>query len=159
MTRTGFFAGSFDPPTLGHLDLVRRALALVDRLVVGVGSNADKRVWIPVDERVALLREVLPDGVSVLAYEGLTVRAAREAGASVLVRGLRGPEDLPSELHMSRANAKLDSELESVFLVSSVEVAHISSRLVREVHRSGGPVEAFVPPAVAAHLSRMRSST
>lgn len=152
MTRTGFFAGSFDPPTLGHLDLVRRAGALVDVLVVGVGYNADKRGWVPVEQRVALLRELLPQH-EVLAFDGLAVSAAKASGAQVLLRGLRGPEDLPGELHMARANAQLDPELDTVFLAASPEVAHVSSRLVREVHRSGGPIERFVPELVARYLA------
>ncbi|GJM22295.1 MAG: phosphopantetheine adenylyltransferase [Planctomycetota bacterium] len=152
MTRTGFFAGSFDPPTLGHVDLVRRAAALVDALVIGVGHNADKRGWIAVEQRVELLRELLP-GHTVLAFDGLAVDAARAAGASVLLRGLRGPEDLPGELHMARANARLDPEIDTVFLASDPAIAHVSSRLVREVQRSGGDIELFVPAAVARFLN------
>lgn len=154
MARTGFFAGSFDPPTLGHLDLMRRCAALVDEFVVGIGHNADKQGWIPVADRIALLRELLPSGARVLAFDGLAVSAAADAGASVLLRGLRGPEDLPSEMHMGRANAGLAPQLETIFLVAAPELAHISSRLVREVHRSGGPVEQFVPEVVARYLSK-----
>ncbi|MGQ0553696.1 MAG: pantetheine-phosphate adenylyltransferase [Planctomycetota bacterium] len=154
MTRTGFFAGSFDPPTLGHLDLVARARGVVDRLVVGLGRNEDKRPWLSVEERVALLSELLPAGVTVLAFDGLAVEAARRAGASLLLRGVRGESDLDLELQMTLANRKLAPEMDTVLLVGAPEVAHISSRLVREVWRAGGDVGRFVPPAVAALLAR-----
>ena len=155
MAVTAFFAGSFDPPTLGHVDLARRALALVDHLVVGVGRNADKRPWLPLEQRLELLREVLPDGVEVVPFDGLAVTAAREAGAGVLVRGVRNPEDASSELTMARANPLLDAGVETLVLLASTETVHISSRLVREVHRSGGDVSLFVPAPVAAALTSL----
>ncbi|HTE06199.1 MAG TPA: pantetheine-phosphate adenylyltransferase [Planctomycetota bacterium] len=154
MTRTGFFAGSFDPPTLGHMDLVARARRIVDEVVVGVGSNADKTPWLPVEERLALLSALLGPGVRVVAFAGLAVEAARAAGAGVLLRGVRSEADVASELQMALANRRLAPELETVVLVGSPDVAHISSRLVREVHRSGGDVTLFVPAAVAARLAR-----
>src|SRR6187455_1203517 len=93
-TRVGFFAGSFDPPTLGHLELVRRASALVDRLVIGVGVNADKTPWLSLEERLALLSELLPAGVEASPFSGLAVDAARRAGATLLLRGVRSESDL-----------------------------------------------------------------
>jgi pantetheine-phosphate adenylyltransferase len=150
---TGFFAGSFDPPTCGHVDLATRALSIVDKLVVGVGRNADKSPWMPLEERLELLREVLPAGVEVQAFDGLAVTAARAAGATLLVRGVRGGEDAAGELQMSRANKRLDDGVETVLLPASAETSHISSRLVREVHRSGGDVAIFVPAAVARALA------
>ncbi len=152
MSKTAFFAGSFDPPTLGHVDLVRRSLLWSDRLVVGVGQNADKQGWLPVELRIQLLREVLPAGVEVVAFEGLAVSAARAAGAQVLVRGVRNAQDAAAELQMSFANKQLDEGIETVLLPASLETAHISSRLVREVHRSGGDTRVFLPEAVAAAL-------
>jgi pantetheine-phosphate adenylyltransferase len=154
MARTGFFAGSFDPPTLGHLDLVARARGIVDELVVGVGLNADKSPWLPLPERLALLAELLGPRVRIVSYAGLSVDAARAAGARVLLRGVRSETDMAQELQMALANRKLAPELETVVLVGSPEVAHISSRLVREVHRAGGDVSLFVPPAVVACLAR-----
>ena len=154
MTRTGFFAGSFDPPTLGHLDLVARARGVVDRLVVGVGINADKAPWLPVEERLALLRELVPADVEVVAFDGLAVQAARRAGATLLLRGVRGEADLAAELPMALANRRLAPELETVLLVGSPEVAHVSSRLVREIVRSGGDATPFLPPLVAQRLMR-----
>jgi len=154
MTRTGFFAGSFDPPTLGHLDLVARARAVVDKLVVGVGVNADKTPWLPLEERLALLAELLPSDVTVLSFDGLAVDAARRAGATLLLRGVRGEADLATEMPMALANRRLAPALETVLLVGSPDVAHVSSRLVREVARSGGDVSPFVPPLVAQRLKQ-----
>ncbi|RKY22000.1 MAG: pantetheine-phosphate adenylyltransferase [Planctomycetota bacterium] len=155
MTRIGFYAGSFDPPTLGHLDIARRALAVVDRLVVGVGSNADKRAWLERSVRMQLLAQCLPADVEVLAFDGLAVAAARAAGASLLVRGYRGPEDVAVELHMARANRQLDDSLETILLAAEPRVAHLSSRLVREVHRASGRLSDFVPEVVAQHLAAL----
>jgi pantetheine-phosphate adenylyltransferase len=154
MTRVGFFAGSFDPPTLGHLDLVARARAVVDRLVVGVGINSDKAAWLPVEERLALLRALVPAEVEVVAFDGLAVQAARRAGATLLLRGVRGEADLATELPMALANRRLAPELETLLLVGSPEVAHVSSRLVREIVRSGGDATPFLPPLVAQRLAR-----
>ena len=154
MTRVGFFAGSFDPPTLGHLDLVTRAQAVVDRLVVGVGINADKAAWLPIEERLALLRALVPAEVEVVAFDGLAVQAARRAGATLLLRGVRGEADLATEMPMALANRRLAPALETVLLVGSPDVAHVSSRLVREVARSGGDVSPFVPPLVAQRLKQ-----
>ncbi len=156
MARTGFFAGSFDPPTLGHLDLVRRALLVVDKLVVGVGANADKAPWLAIDERIALLAELLPAGVEVVPFHGLAVEAAARAGARILLRGVRSETDMAGELQMALANRRLAPELETVVLVGAPDVSHISSRLVREVHRAGGDVSVFVPRLVAERLAGRR---
>jgi pantetheine-phosphate adenylyltransferase len=156
MTRVGFFAGSFDPPTFGHMDLVGRAAGIVDRLVLGVGRHTDKTAWLPVDERIGLLNELVPAGVDVVSFSGLAVEAARKAGATVLVRGVRSEADMAGELQMTLANRRLAPDIETIVLVGSPEVAHISSRLVREVHASGGDVGLFVPPLVSAALARRR---
>jgi pantetheine-phosphate adenylyltransferase len=158
MARTGFFAGSFDPPTLGHLDLVARARAVVDELVVGIGINADKAPWLPLHERMELLAGLLGGRARVVSYTGLSVDAARAAGASVLLRGVRSETDMAQELQMALANRRLAPGIETVVLIGSPEVAHISSRLVREVQRSGGDVSLFVPPSVVACLARRASS-
>lgn len=153
MERIGFFAGSFDPPTHGHLALVRRALRVVDRLCVGVGRNADKPGWIPVDARIRLLEAMVPERVTVTAFEGLAVDAARTAGASLLVRGLRNNADLDAEMPMALANESLAPGLETIMLVAAPGVSHVSSRLVREIHRSGGDVTSFVPREVVDFLA------
>ena len=144
MTRTGFVTRSRCPSVGG----------IVDRLVVGIGLNADKSPWLPLHERLELLAALLGPDVRVVSYAGLSVDAARAAGASVLLRGVRSEADMAQELQMALANRRLAPELETVVLIGSPEVAHISSRLVREVHRSGGDVTLFVPAAVAACLAR-----
>ncbi len=154
MPRTAFFAGSFDPPTLGHLDLVARARAVAERLVVGVGHNPDKSAWLPLEERLALLAELLPADVPVVPFEGLAVEAARRAGATLLVRGVRSEADLSLELPMALANRSLAPELETVLLVGAPGLAHVSSRLVREIVGAGGDPAPFLPPLVAQRLSR-----
>ena len=159
MTRIGFYAGSFDPPTLGHVELLERALALVDRLVVGVGRNVEKRSWLDVEVRLELLRAVAPEGVEVVAFEGLAVEAARSVGSTLLIRGVRGPEDVNSELTMARANRRLAPDIETLLIVGSPDTAHVSSRLVREVHASGGDVTHFVSAPVAAVLAERVTST
>jgi pantetheine-phosphate adenylyltransferase len=158
MGHVAYFAGSFDPPTLGHLELIRRARALADRLVVGVGVHAEKRPWLATEERLALLAELVPEGVTVESFEGLAVDAARRAGATLLVRGVRSEADMAGELAMALANRRLAPSLETVVLIGSPEVAHISSRLVREVAASRGDVSLFVPAPVAEHLARRPSS-
>jgi pantetheine-phosphate adenylyltransferase len=157
MTRVGFFAGSFDPPTFGHMDLVSRAAQVVDQLVLGIGVNVDKQSWLAVEERIGLLKELVPAGVDVVSFSGLAVEAARAAGARVLVRGVRSEADMASELQMVLANRRLAPDIETIVLVGSPEVAHISSRLVQEVHASDGDVGLFVPPLVAAALERRRA--
>ncbi len=154
MAHIAFFAGSFDPPTLGHLDLVLRARAVADRLVVGVGHNPQKSPWLPLEERLALLSELLPADVAVTSFEGLAVDAARRAGATLLVRGVRSESDLALELPMALANRRLAPELETMLLVGAPELAHVSSRLVREIVRAGGDARSFLPPLVAQRLSR-----
>ena len=154
MTRTGFFAGSFDPPTLGHVDLIERGANVVDTLVVGVGINAEKTPWLPAPERVALLKEIVPAGVEVISFSGLAVTAAKAAGASLMLRGVRSSGDVEFEAQMALANRRLDDSLDTVLLVASTKVAHISGRLVRDVHRAGGDVSVFVPPVVATALAK-----
>lgn len=132
MTRTGFFAGSFDPPTLGHVELVGRAAALVDRLVLGVAANADKRPWLDADTRLALLAACLPDEVELTLVQGLAVDAARAVGSRVLFRGLRSAADADGEIQMARANRSLAADLESVFLVSSAAIGPYSQAVVTD---------------------------
>ncbi len=153
--RVGLFAGSFDPPTLGHLDLIQRALHVVDELIVGVGINAEKVPWLPAKKRVELLSSLVPARVTVISFSGLAVDAARERGADVLVRGIRTAADAEMESQMVLANRRLSPGLETVLLVASTDVTHISGRLVRDVHRAGGDVSVFVPRPVADALNAL----
>ena len=153
--RAAVFAGSFDPVTRGHVDLVRRAARLFDRVVVAVAVNSGKQPVFSLDERVALVREALAaEGVSadVERLDGLLVAFARRVGARALLRGVRGAGDFEYELGMARMNAHMAADLETVFLAPAPELAWISSTLVREGARYGQPVDALVTPNVSAAL-------
>lgn len=156
------YPGSFDPLTLGHLDVVRRAAAVFDRLVLGVLVNPHKDgPLLPTDERLAAIREAvdaeLPElagRIEVAAFEGLTVDFCRAHGATALVRGLRAVSDFEAELQMAHMNRALAPEVDTVFFPTAVEYAYLSSTLVKEIARFGGDVGPFVPPAVAVRLGR-----
>ncbi|MDF1502191.1 pantetheine-phosphate adenylyltransferase [Roseisolibacter sp. H3M3-2] len=157
--RTAIYAGSFDPVTLGHLDLMRRSLEFVDRLVVGVAVNSTKTPMFTLEERASLIRASLGElatgdapRVEVRHFQGLLVDFARDAGATLSVRGLRAVADFEYEFQMALMNRHLAPTFETLFLVPSVETTFISSTLVREVARLGGTVDALVPPPVAAAL-------
>ena len=152
--RIALYAGSFDPVTRGHEDLIRRGFAFADRIVVAVATNVSKQPLFTVDERTAFVRETLGDDprVQVRAFHGLLVDLAREVGATVLVRGLRAVSDFEYEYQMALMNRHLMPSLETVFLVPSSGLTYVSSSLVREAARFGGDVDAFVHPAVAAAL-------
>lgn len=158
--RVAVFAGSFDPVTAGHVDLALRALAVADRLVVAVAVNASKQPMFTLEERESLVRDALAGAgagegrVSVRRLDGLLVRFAQEAGATLLVRGLRNGGDFDYEAQMAQMNRHVAPELDTVFLAPSPAVGFVSSTLVREVSRLGGDVGALVPPNVAAALAR-----
>lgn len=152
MSRIACFTGTFDPLTLGHLDLIRRAVRLADRLVVGISTNSLKAPLFTLEERLALVRKeaagVSPD-VEVRTYDGLAVDFARIVGAQFVVRGLRSGTDLDYEGQMAAMNGIMAPEVETIFLSAAPAVRPIASSLVKDVARGGGPVEAFVPAAVA----------
>jgi pantetheine-phosphate adenylyltransferase len=158
--RHALIPGTFDPVTLGHLDLVRRASALFERVTVGVARNPSKRELLVLEERVELLREVLADlrQVDVAVLDGLAVDGARLVGATTLVRGVRHSGDFEYEAQMARSNRALAPALDTLLLVASPEHVHISSTLVRQIAELGGDTSAFVPPAVARALARRRST-
>ncbi len=145
MARVALIAGSFDPPTVGHVDVIRRAAHLFPEVVVAIGSNPAKRYLFSLQERMDMMRRALDrPQVKVLAFSGLLVDAARELGAEVLVRGVRGTSDVELELRNGQANREL-SGLETLFLLSSPEHAHVSSSLVREIASHGGDIRRYVP--------------
>lgn len=154
------FPGTFDPATLGHLDLIERATGLFGRITVGVAENSGKQALFPAEERLALLREVTAGlgEVRVVRVEGLVVEAARALGANAVLRGLRSGSDFDYEAQMARTNRVLAAEIDTVFLASSPAVGHISSTLVRQIAALGGDVSRLVPPAVARALA-LRFST
>jgi pantetheine-phosphate adenylyltransferase len=163
MTRTALYPGSFDPVTLGHIDIIRRAARVADRLVVAVGVHHGKAPLFPAEERVSMLRDAISasrDGagatVEVVTFSGLVVDAMREAGAGLLVRGLRDATDFDYEMQMAGMNAAMAPEIDVVFLPASPAHRHIAASLVRQIAAMGGDVSPFVPPLVAERLSRAR---
>jgi pantetheine-phosphate adenylyltransferase len=156
MTRIAIYPGSFDPPTKGHEDLIRRSLTLADRVVVAVAVNPNKQPLFSVEERLEMLRATVGDEprVSFEAFEGLLVEFARRIGATMVVRGLRAVSDFEYEFQMALMNRQLHPSLETVFLVPALALTYLSSSLVREVARYGGDVSALVSPAVAKALAR-----
>jgi pantetheine-phosphate adenylyltransferase len=156
MTRIALYPGSFDPPTRGHEDLIRRSLALADRVIVAVASNSAKEPLFSVEERLAMLRTAIgaEPRIVVETFEGLLADFAKHSGASVVVRGLRAVSDFEYEFQMALMNRQLHPSLETVFLVPAVDLTYLSSSLVREVARYGGDVSALVHPTVAKALAR-----
>ena len=154
--RIAIYAGSFDPVTRGHEDLIRRSLQYVDRLVVAVATNVTKQPIFTHEERAALLRRVIGDEprVEVRQFGGLLVDFAREVGAKLIIRGLRAVSDFEYEFQMALMNRHLSPQLETVFMVPSLDSTYISSSLVREVARYQGDVSGLVHPVVAEALRR-----
>jgi len=151
----GLYPGTFDPVTRGHEDLINRALTVVDALIVGVAADTDKRPLFSIDERVAMLTEVLGSDprIRIESFEGLTVKFARSCGASIILRGLRAVSDFEFEFQMALMNKHLAPEIEILFMAPDATHSFLSSSLVREVARLGGDVAAFVAPPVAKKLA------
>ena len=161
MTRIGFYPGSFDPVTYGHIDIARRATKLVDRLVVAVDTHHDKHPLFTAEERVSMVVDALRPVADetgaefdVTTFDTLTVTAAREVGAGVIIRGLRDAGDFDYEMQMSGMNAAMVPDVETVFLASSPETRYIAASFVRQIAAMGGDVTAFVPAKVAESLKR-----
>jgi pantetheine-phosphate adenylyltransferase len=156
MTRIAIYPGSFDPPTKGHEDLVRRSLAFCDRLVVAVAVNSNKQPLFSTDERLAMLRGILEEDprVEVTSFEGLLADFARRKGATLVLRGLRAVSDFEYEFQMALMNRQLNQDLETVFLVPAVDLTYLSSSLVREVAKHGGSLGGLVHPIVGEALAR-----
>jgi pantetheine-phosphate adenylyltransferase len=151
MSRTAIYAGSFDPITRGHEDLIRRSLGFVDRLIVAVATNVSKQPLFTLEERAAFIRDAVGDDarIEVRHFDGLLVNFAREVGARLFIRGLRAVSDFEYEFQMALMNRHLSPDLETVFMVPSLETTYISASLVREVAKFGGELEGLVHPRVA----------
>jgi pantetheine-phosphate adenylyltransferase len=155
---TGLYPGTFDPVTLGHLDIIKRAVKLVDHLVIGVATNASKTPLFTLAERVAMVKaeaEKLAAGhatIEVRAFDTLLVKFAAEVGASVIIRGLRAVSDFEYEFQMVAMNQRLNTEIETVFLMADPRHQAISSRLVKEIALLGGDIRPFTTAAVAEAL-------
>ncbi|MBU6383953.1 MAG: pantetheine-phosphate adenylyltransferase [Verrucomicrobia bacterium] len=143
MERIGIFAGTFDPPTLGHLNILLKAKKLCDRLIVAVGVKPSKNALFSVEERVQMMKKIAPD-VAVESYNGLVVDFAKTKKAHFLIRGLRSSADFDAEFQMAQANRRL-SGIETLFLIADDTHSHISSTLVREIAHFHGPLQEFVP--------------
>jgi pantetheine-phosphate adenylyltransferase len=158
--RIGIYPGTFDPITNGHADIIRRAIKIVDRLVIGVARNDGKGPLFATDERVEIVRDEVShlengdaERIEVRAFDTLLVNFAQSAGATMVIRGLRAVSDFEYEFQMAGMNARLNPEIETVFLMASDRFQFISSRFVKEIGALGGDVSHFVSPRVAARLS------
>lgn len=155
MTRIAIYPGSFDPPTRGHEDLIRRAMALTDRLIVAVAINRAKEPLFSVEERLSLLRTIVGDDprIELASFAGLLADFAHDRGATMMIRGLRAIGDFEYELQLALMNRRLNPDLETVFLVPAVDLTWLSSSLVREVSYFGGSVKGLVHPEVERALA------
>src|SRR3954468_2252340 len=159
MPRIALYAGSFDPVTNGHVDVVRQALGLADRLVLAIGVHPGKTPLFPFEERLAMLTETCGPlakaaggEMACVAFDGLVIDLARREGATILIRGLRDGTDLDYEMQMAGMNGAMAPDIQTVFLPASPAVRPITATLVRQIARMGGDVSAFVPKSVAANL-------
>ena len=159
--RIGLYPGTFDPITLGHIDIIQRAMAMVDRLVIGVAINRDKAPLFALEERVFMVEEECREiaarvggEIVVHPFENLLIDCARDVGAGIIIRGLRAVADFEYEFQMVGMNRALDASIETVFLMADARRQAIASKLVKEICRLGGDVSKFVTPAVDAALVR-----
>jgi pantetheine-phosphate adenylyltransferase len=164
--RIGLYPGTFDPITLGHVDIIRRACKLVDRMVIGIAINRDKGPLFDLEERVAMVEaecKVLAEeaGIEIVAwpFENLLIHCAAEVKASMIIRGLRAVSDFEYEFQMVGMNRAMNDEIETVFLMADPNHQAIASKLVKEIARLGGQIDGFVPPAVAAALKKKYRTT
>src|SRR5580692_1757809 len=162
MLRIAFYSGSFDPPTNGHLDVIERAAALCDRLVVGIGAHVSKSGLFSTDERAAMIQAAAaqaPGALEVVTFSGLAIDAARAAGASLIVRGLRDATDFDYEMQMAGMNGQMAPQMQTVFLPASSPVRPITATLVRQIAAMGGDVAPFAPANVVAALRAKFAAT
>lgn len=150
------YPGSFDPVTFGHLDIITRSSKIVDELIIGVLMNKAKTPLFSVEERVKMLKEVTKDldNIRIVPFDGLLVEFASRMSAGLVIRGLRAITDFEYELQMSQTNQKLDPNIETMFLTTSIEYSYLSSTTVREIAAFGGDLTQFVPEAVALELEK-----
>lgn len=154
--RTGVYPGTFDPITLGHMDIIRRGAKLVDRLVIGVTTNPSKNPMFTIEERMAMVRrevEGIDGEIHVVSFDSLLMNFAEREGASMIVRGLRAVADFEYEYQMAGMNQQLNNRIETVFLMADVSLQPIASRLVKEIALYGGAIRKFVSPAVEAEVA------
>ncbi len=157
---SAIYAGSFDPITYGHFDLIRRAAKLFPRLIVAVAENIEKAPCFTVPRRLEMIRQAVSDipGVEVESFSGLLIDYAARKQVRVVIRGLRAISDFEYEFQMVLTNRKLSPELETIFLMPGESYTYVSSRMVKEIHSFGGDISAFVPPGVAEALRKLNDS-
>ncbi len=151
MERIGVYPGTFDPITLGHMDIIRRGAKLVDRLIIGVTTNPSKSPMFSVDERMAMVRREVAEiggAIEVVSFDALLMKFAQDQGASIIIRGLRAVADFEYEYQMAGMNQQLNAEIETVFLMADVALQPIASKLVKEIAIYGGDISRFVRPSV-----------
>jgi pantetheine-phosphate adenylyltransferase len=160
MPRTALYAGSFDPVTNGHVDVIRGAAKLADRLLIAIGTHPGKQLLFPVEERLEMLRAVCEPiarkekiSIETMTFNNLVVSAAKRAGATLLIRGLRDGTDFNYEMQMAGMNAEMSPKIQTVFLPASTPTRPITATLVRQIAAMGGDVSAFVPAPVAKRLT------
>lgn len=160
MKDTALYPGTFDPVTLGHIDIIRRAVKLFDKLVVAVADNPEKESLFSVKERVELIEKSVGDieKATVTSFSDLTAKFARTIGAAAIIRGIRAVSDFEFEFQMALMNRKIEPDVETVYLMPTDKFSYISSSLVKDIARRGGEVSCFVPPAVLKALKKRFSS-
>ncbi|WP_300564547.1 pantetheine-phosphate adenylyltransferase [Flavobacterium sp.] len=151
--RKAVFPGSFDPLTLGHLDIIKRSIPLFDEIVIAIGVNAEKKYMFSIEERKRFIEDTFKDepSVSVITYEGLTIELCKKIEAGFILRGLRNPADFEFEKAIAHTNRRL-SKIETIFLLTAADTSYISSSIVRDVIRNGGDYKVLVPDAVRVKI-------
>lgn len=155
MTRIGVYPGTFDPITLGHMDIIRRGAKLVDRLIIGVTTNPSKSPMFSVEERMATVRREVSEiggAIEVVSFDALLMKFAQDQNASVIIRGLRAVADFEYEYQMAGMNQQLNADIETIFLMADVALQPIASKLVKEIAIYGGDIGRFVRPSVKAEV-------
>lgn len=157
--RIAIYAGSFDPITKGHLDILKTAAEMFDKVIIAVAKNSEKKGFLPVDVRVELIKDSIKDieNVEVDSFDGLTINYAHKKGATVLIRGLRAVSDFEYEMQLSQANSALADDIKTIFLTTKPKYNFISSSTIKEIFLNGGDVSKFVPEAVAVYLNNMNT--
>ena len=150
MERTAIFPGSFDPFTIGHESIVKRAIPLFDRIIIGIGQNVSKTSFFPLETRIKWINEVFQfeDKISVMSFKGLTVDFARDVNAGYILRGLRTAADFEYERAIGQVNKKMYPEIETVFLLTAPEYTPVNSTIVRDIIRNGGDASKFLPQSI-----------
>ncbi|MHA4807222.1 pantetheine-phosphate adenylyltransferase [Flavitalea flava] len=154
MQRIGLFPGTFDPITIGHLDIINRSLPLFDKLIIGIGRNANKEPMFPDEQRLSWIKEIYKDNpkIEAVVYEGLTVRCCQQVGANFILRGIRYVNDFEYEKAIADMNRSLDKNIETIFLTCLPQFTSVASTLVRDVLKNGGDVMQFLPDVVARSI-------